>query len=123
MTDYSGVGGHWVLPNVDVLGTQVRAHVSVAVAAEGEFTTADVDLALLAGDTVLAQLTRPGPDNPLWYTHTRSTGAAAFFTFDNPENLRPTAATVTLLGESLTLDVQGQDPPPLEGDPGSLPMV
>jgi hypothetical protein len=105
MADFAAVGGHWVVPSIDSTDdSQVRMHVSIPVGSEEEFGEGDVDLALQAGDVLLEQTVRPGPGNPLTFVSTRAISAIAFFVFANPDNLTPTRATVTLLGESLAFE-------------------
>lgn len=112
MAEFGMASNHWVLPTIDrVEDGEVRAHVSIVVPQETDLTAEDVDLAVQAGGEQLPQTGRP---DVLRLVTLVGTNAIGFFSFANPSNASPTAATVTLRGESVEFSF---------GDPGPLPVA
>lgn len=114
MTDSMLLAEHWVSPTVNrVQGGQVAMHVSVTVDSMEDISEEEVDVELWADDQQLAQLGRPGSDNPFRFVEVTSMTAVGFFTFDDPAEAIPTAARVTLRGESGDFELE----PPIDQDP------
>jgi len=108
------IGDNWVLPSVDDLSnSQVRMHVSISVSREERLLGSDVGLRLTADSTELSQTAGPEASSPLPVFASRGATAFAQYTFDNPGNLTPSSATVSVRGQSAEFPLTGQAPGPV----------
>jgi len=114
MADSMLLAEHWVAPTVNrVQDGQAAMHVSLGVDTLEDVAEEELDVELWVDDQQLAQLTRPGVDNPFRFVEVTSLTAVGFFTFDDPDHLIPTAARVTFRGESGDFGLE----PPIDQDP------